>query len=443
MNRFGPLLRNASFRAVWIAAIISGLGDRIAAIALYLLIYRLSGNPMDLGILAATQIVPAIILGPVAGLVCDRFNRKHVMVISDLLSALVVASVPLVSTPTQVYALAVLLGCGRQFTGPARMALLPDVVGRDHVGGANSLLMLTRNVVLLVGPAAGGALVAWQGTDPAFWVDALTFIASAAVLTFGLQHARAAAPLAMAAAAAGAETAVVVDETPSPQRTLRQRVTELWRDVNAGLTGVVAHPGLRLAFGFFAILTFVTAMQQPLIVVFVKDVLAGSDRELGFIIAAAGLGGILGALTGAVAVSRRHPLRVIALLTAIDGALLLVFAVNRDVRVALVLFALFGAVATLAQIALATFLQQVAPDDKRGRTFGWLGTVVGPLSLAAVFLGPWLASGIGVVAVLAMCGAAELVVSVGGFRTPGVGRSGPVSGRNARSAASVPDQNPE
>ncbi|MBD3222275.1 MFS transporter [bacterium] len=444
VNRYQPLLRNAGFRAVWLAAVVSGLGDRIAAIALYLLIYRLSGDPMDLGILAATQIVPAILLGPVAGLVCDRRSRRGVMISSDLLSALVVAAVPLAQSPGQVYALAVLLGCGRQFTGPARMALLPDLVGRDLVGGANSLLMLTRNLVLLVGPAIGGALVAWQGTDPAFWLDAMTFVASAAVLTFGLREVRPGAVRAMAAAAGAAEVAgeATIDEPPRPERTLKERVGELWRDAVAGLSGVWDHRGLRVAFGFFAILTFVTAMQQPLVVVFVKDVLGGSDRQLGFIIAAAGLGGILGALAGATVAGRRRPLGVIALLTALDGALLLIFAANRDVMLALVIFAGFGAVATLAQIALATFLQQMAPDDRRGRTFGWLGTVVGPLSLAAVFLGPWLASVLGVVAVLAMCGAAELLVAVAGFRARDVAGTDPSTAQNARPDDSVPDSNP-
>jgi MFS family permease len=122
-------------------------------------------------------------------------------------------------------------------------------------------------------------------------------------------------------------------------------------------------------------------------------------------------------------------------------SLLLVFASNRDVMLALVIFAGFGAVATLAQIALATFLQRMAPDDRRGRTFGWLGTVVGPLSLVAVFLGPWLASVLGVVAVLALCGAAELLVAMAGFRARDAGETEPSTAQNARSDGAMPDSN--
>jgi len=182
VNHYAPLLRDAGFRAIWGAAAVSGLGDRIAAIALYLLIFRQTGSPVDLGILAASQIVPAILLGPATGLVCDRLDRKSIMITSDLVSALVVAAIPLVHTSGQVYLLAAAAQRGGQFSGPARLALLPDVLPQAQLGAANSLLMLTRNVVLLVGPALGAALVAWKGTDPAFWFDAATFVASAAIL---------------------------------------------------------------------------------------------------------------------------------------------------------------------------------------------------------------------------------------------------------------------
>jgi MFS family permease len=418
LNRFLPLLRNPGFRAVWGAAVVSGLGDRIATIALYLLIFDLTGSPVDLGILAATQIVPAILLGPITGLLCDRTSRKGIMVTSDLASAVVVAAIPLVQTVGQIYLLAALLGCGRQFSGPARMALLPDVVGKEQLGSANSLLMLTRNLVLLIGPAMGGALVAWRGTDPAFWLDAATFVTSAAILT--LWRYQEPHPGATAAMAAAGGVPHGVADLPPPSapvpETLGPRIRRLWTDLHDGLMGVVASPGLRLAFGFFAVLTFVTAMQQPLVVVFVKQVLGGTDWQLGLIISAAGLGGILGALGGAVAVSRHRPMRVIAVMTALDGILLVVFAFNRSFPAAMGLFACFGALATLAQIALATFLQEVAPEDRRGRTFGWLGTVVGPLSLVAVFLGPLAAQLMGVVAVLACCGLAELAVAGLGWR---------------------------
>jgi MFS family permease len=407
----GPLLRLREFRAVWAATIVSGLGDRIATIALYLAIYNLTDSAVNLGLLAATQIVPAIVLGPATGLLLDRYSRKGLMVVSDVLSALVAATLALANTPLEIYILATLLACGRQLTGPARLALIPDLVPRTLLASANALLMVTRNLVLLVGPALGGAMVAWRGSEAAFLADAATFLASAVILLVQPFASRTTAPR---------------QERPPSAPGIAPRIRALVAETRVGLAGVTGSPRLRFAFLFFGALTFVTAMQQPLVVIFVKDVLHGSDLALGLVVSAAGLGGILGAAFGGARAGNRRPLATVVALTAIDGALLLVFAATRQVVVAAVLFAAFGAIGTLAQIALATFLQRETPEDARGRTFGWLGTCVGPLSLASVFFGPLAAGAVGVVAVLALSGVFELIVAaVGGAALRRQGRSGP------------------
>lgn len=420
MNRYAPVLRQLDFRAVWASAVVSGLGDRVATIAMYLLIYKMTGRAVNLGLLAAAQIIPAIVLGPVSGLALDRYNRKGLMITSDLLGVLVALTLALAATPTQVYILAALLSCGRQLTGPARLAIVPDILPKEQLASANALLMITRNLVLMVGPALGGLIVAWQGAGLAFVVDAATFLASAVILAarpFGYVARQGGAPLASVAAAGGVDATLVVGEPVPPPASgegLRARARRLLSDVQVGLAGVVARPGLRFAFVFFAALTFVTAMQQPLVVVFVEQVLRSGAISLGLVVSAAGLGGILGAVLGGAKVGERRPLLAVIALTAIDGSLLVVFALNHAVWLAVVLFAAFGAVGTVAQIALATFLQREAPDETRGRTFGWLGTCVGPLSLVSVFLGPLAAEALGVVLVLALSGLFELVVAGAG-----------------------------
>lgn len=399
MTGLRPLLRLREFRAVWAAAIVSGLGDRVATLALYLAIYNLTNSAVNLGLLAATQIVPAILLGPATGLLLDRHSRKGLMIASDLLSALVAATLMLAESPLEIYILATMLACGRQLTGPARLALIPDLVPPALLASANAVIMVTRNLVLLVGPALGGAMVAWRGSDAAFLADAVTFLASAAILLAQPFAARALPPR---------------EPRPATAPGLAPRLQAFARETREGLAGVTGNPRLRFAFLFFAALTFVTAMQQPLIVVFVKDVLEGSDVTLGLVVSAAGLGGILGAVLGGVRAGNRRPLATVVALTAIDGALLLVFAATRHAGVAALLFAAFGAIGTLAQIALATFLQRETPEESRGRTFGWLGTCVGPLSLVSVFLGPLAAGALGAVAVLALSGVFELVVAAAG-----------------------------
>lgn len=132
----------------------------------------------------------------------------------------------------------------------------------------------------------------------------------------------------------------------------------------------------------------VTAMQPPLVYEFVTRMLGRSEGDLGLIFATAGLGGLLGAAAGVLTRGARRPLRAVGGLVALDGLLLGLFALNRSFAGALVLFALFGAISTGIQINLATFLQRETPPERRGRIFGWLGPLLGPVTLLSVLAGP-------------------------------------------------------
>lgn len=420
MTDLRALLRNRSFLAIWTASAVSGLGDKIAIIALYLLVYRLAGRAVDLGVLAAVQIIPAVLLGPLAGLALDRYDRRRVMIVCELASAVVAAALPFARSLGQVYALAALLSVGRQFVGPARLALLPSVVPAARLGQANALAMLTQNVVLLIGPALGGALVAWRGTSAAFWVDAASFVLSAGLLAwrrFDYLTGGAAAPATAVETAAAASTpAPAAAPAGAPTATGLAGLANGWRraaaDIRQAAAWIASQPRLRFAFAFLATVAFVTAMQQPLVVLFVKQVLERGDVDLGLILSAAGLGGIIGAVAAGSLASPRQPLRNVTWLVAIDGLALLLFAVNQSFPAALALFGLFGAIGTVVQVNLATFLQHETPEERRGRVFGWIVPLLGPLSLASVFLGPMAADAVGVVLVLALSGVLELAAGL-------------------------------
>jgi len=404
MTDLRELLRNRAFLAVWSASLVSGLGDKIAIIALYLQVYHLSGRAVDLGVLAAVQIVPAILLGPVVGLLLDRRDRRAAMIWCDLGSAVVAGALAWARDLPAVYALAALLSAGRQIAGPARLALLPDIVPSAQLNRANALAMVTQNLVLLIGPAIGGALVALSGAGAAFGVNAASFVISAALLgargfTY-LEEARAR----RAGAAATAATAA----------SGRARLAAAGADIREGATWLWRQPRLRFAFLFLSGLAFVTAMQQPLVVVFVKKVLERGDVDLGLVLSAAGLGGLAGALASGLLSRGRQTLRNVTWLVAIDGLALVLFAVNRSFAGALLLFGLFGALGAAAQINLATFLQSETPEDRRGRVFGWLSPLMGPLSLLSVFCGPLAADALGVVPVLAVSGLFELLLGLAG-----------------------------
>ena len=402
MTDLRDLLRNRSFLAVWLASLVSGLGDKIAIIALYLQVFRLAGHAVDLGLLAAVQIVPAVVLGPVAGLWLDRRDRRAAMIWCDVGSAAVAAALAFVHTLPAVYVLAALLSAGRQIAGPARLALMPDIVPEPQLNRANALAMVTQNLVLLIGPALGGAIVALSGTATAYWVDAVSFLASA-----GLLGARGFIYLEAARARRAAAVTTTAGRRGAGLATAR-------RDIRAAAAWLWGQPRLRFAFLFLAGMAFVTAMQQPLVVVFVKGVLGRGDMDLGLVLSAAGLGGLVGALASGLFSRGRSTLRNVTWLVAIDGLALILFAVNRSFPAALALFGLFGALGAAAQINLATFLQSETPEDRRGRVFGWLSPLLGPLSLLSVCFGPLVGDAWGVMPVLVVSGAFELALGLVG-----------------------------
>jgi len=383
------LLANRNFMAVWAASFVSGLGDKIAILAFFSLVYNRTGDVASLGLLVAVQVLPGVVLGPFAGVLIDRWSRRGVMVASDLLSVVTVCVIPLVDSLVLVYGLAALLAVGRHLSGPARLALIPDLVPNDQLNRSNALIMVSQNVILLVGMAAGGVIVAGLGTAVAFWVDGGTFAMSAALLMLPRLQG----------------LAVGVGEAVDRVR---------WHDIRHGAVWLWGRPRLRYAVLFLALVTMITAMQPPLVYEFITRLLGRSERELGLIFATAGLGGLLGAGVASVFRGTHHPLRMVGWQVAADGALLALFAINRNLAVALVLFALFGAISTGIQINLATFLQRETPQEKRGRVFGWLSPLLGPVTLLSVLAGPVAAGWAGVVAVLAAAGGCEVLLGVAG-----------------------------
>jgi hypothetical protein len=270
------------------------------------------------------------------------------------------------------------------------------VVPAGQLNHANALFLLSQNFILLAGMAAGGLIVHAVGPSTAFFADAATFLASAAIL--------AARPL------------VVLG---TPRRPLTTTARDAWREVRVGLVYLWSRPRLRYAVFFLGLATLVTGMQPPLVYEFVTKVLGRHEGELGLIFATAGLGGLIGALASGLLRGAQRPLRMVGLLLAVDGTLLVLFTLNTSLWPALVLFAAFGAVSAGLQINLATFLQLETPTELRGRVFGWLSPLLGPVTLISVLSGPLLAAWIGVVHVLLIAGLAEVVFGIGGaWRAP-------------------------
>lgn len=182
------LRRNPAFRRLWYSQVVSQLGDWFDSVALYALLYRLTGSGQAVAVLLVAQFLPAAIIGPWAGVMVDRLPRKQVMIATDMGRGLLVLLLLLVRTPDMiwlVYLVAVLKFTLNAFFEPARGAAIPAVTTREELVAANGIGGATWSAMLAIGAGLGGLVAGTLGTDVAFVLDAATFFWSA-VLVLGV-----------------------------------------------------------------------------------------------------------------------------------------------------------------------------------------------------------------------------------------------------------------
>lgn len=186
LDEYARVLRaNRNFRWLYGAQIVSLFGDWFNYIATAALLARLTGNGLAVGGLFVVRMLAPFVMGPIAGVFADRYNRKRIMIATDVGRAIVVAGFLAIERPDQVWLLYVLTGAQLALSGlflPARSAILPELVEAEDVGAANALSSVTWSLLLAVGSAIGGLATGLLGVHTAFVIDIGTFLVSAALL---------------------------------------------------------------------------------------------------------------------------------------------------------------------------------------------------------------------------------------------------------------------
>jgi len=185
LGYLGLLRANRDFRQLWLGQVVSQLGDWFNTIALFTLVLRLTGSGRAVGLVLVARFLPSVVLGPLSGVLADRFNRRHIMIAADLARAAVVIGFLFVRRPEHVwlvYLLTVLQLGFSAFFEPARSAALPSVVHPRDLVTANAISSVTWSAMLTLGAAVGGPITDWFGTDAAFVIDSMTYLLSAALV---------------------------------------------------------------------------------------------------------------------------------------------------------------------------------------------------------------------------------------------------------------------
>jgi MFS family permease len=192
---------NRNFRRLWLAQIVSEIGDWFYTLSIYTLLLQLTGHASSVALALVLQVLPQTFVGPTAGVVNDRLRRKHVMIAADLVRFGIVLAMLLVRSRSMVWLVYPLLLAETimaAFFEPARSSVIPNIAARGEVLIANTLSSATWSVNLLIGASVGGVVAAFFGRDAVFILNALSFLASALLISgmhFAEPHAESAAPL--------------------------------------------------------------------------------------------------------------------------------------------------------------------------------------------------------------------------------------------------------
>ena len=387
----------AAFRWLLSALAVSQAGDWLYNLALAVLVYDRTHSPLWVGITTAARVVPFVALGPLAGVLVDRFDRRRIMIASDLirlalmllLAAVAVAGLPILLVPV----IAALATAASTPYLPCVTAVIPRLVRDDDLSGANAARSAVTALSIIAGPALGGILLLVGSPAIAIALNALTFGLSAlAVLAIRPSEVfRAARP------------------TDRPAGLLPQ--------LAQGAAALRAHPqALRLA-GADITCSLVYGTQTVLLLIVSQQIGLGT-HGYGYLFAGIGAGGLVGTALASRASRSCHPRRVLAAALAAVGVPMLLLAVTHWPAVAIVLAGLTGAGALLVEILTDTCLQRVLDQDVLGRAYGLaLPAAIGGIAAGALIT-PVLANILGISGALGAVGGAVLGYAIVILRQP-------------------------
>jgi len=358
------VLRQRNFALLWFAGFISTTGDWALNVALPFYVYQMTGSALATSLMFMARTLPGVLLGSVAGVFVDRWDRKKTMVVVNLLATLLVLlmlTVKSIEWLWVVYLVALVESALMQFFTPAEKALLPRLVDEKHLVTANSLSALNINLGMLIGPAIGGALMGLTGLTSVVLFDSASYLI-AGVMIFLI--------------AWSPDMTVKQSESPSPFKTW----SGIWKDWLDGLKLVKNNRLITTIFVAVAIAMLGEGIIQALLVLFV-NLLKGGALEFGWLLTLRGLGGLLGGLIFGQIGTMMKPQRIFPWTLVGIGSLLLVMFNFPVLLLALITLCITGILAVGASATSTTMLQNSVSNGYLGRIFGVFGMIAALMTL--------------------------------------------------------------
>ncbi len=418
---YGRLFRNRSFVVLWLGQTVSFVGDYFYFLAVPIMVERLTGSALAVGLAVISNALPMLVLGPIAGVFVDRWDRKRTMIAADVLRGLLVLASLLVQRPEQVwiyYVVGFLMSCVSRFFFPAQNAVLPLIVpDEDDLLAANGLMQIVQTAGFLIGPALAGFSIGAWGAQVAFVVDSVSYFVSAAFVML----------------------MIVPHTTGGRAAATGSRIAAVWAEMREGIAYLFNNRTMVGVLLSFSVVQLGIGALNVIWVPFMSRTYGLGPEGLGAVDTAQGIGMVLGGVALGVVAARfskrslagwsvivigivlalmgvAPPFSLVDLIPGLsfEGEIASLSMGQRLLHVPLLLLlygVLFGIALVPAESALMTMMQLAVPDLKRGR----VGSALNALATAAGLLSMAVAAALGeVMALWLIYVASGLIVSLGG-----------------------------
>ncbi|MEU4237419.1 MFS transporter [Actinoplanes sp. NPDC026619] len=353
-------LRIRDFRLLWFARLISLLGAWLMAVAIPAYVLELTGSLAATGLTLAAEFLPPVLIGPLGGVLADQWDRRRLMIATDLLRAVAIALLLLVREPGDVWLVYLALiaeSVGTVVFRPAAQANTPAVVGTGSaLTGANALNAITDGTVRLVGAPLGGVLLGVAGFGALVWIDIATYVVSAAAI-------------------------LMTSRLVTPVR--HRGPVEL----RAGLAFLRTDRTLTWLLVVLTLFLAANASLSALLVPFGVRVLGGS-AQIGLVMSALGVGFLLGAPLIRRLIDRTPPGYLLGALLAATGAGFVLLFTSRSLVTALPAAVLIGGFGSAALVTAQTTVQRRTPNPVLGRVSAVQFTGEAVATLLGALAGP-------------------------------------------------------
>jgi len=368
MTKIREVLKNRNFFLLWVGQIISQLGDRLGQMALIAFVYlRAPGSPLQIAKILSFTIIPVFLIGPLAGVYVDRWDRRRTMYICDLLRSLLVLIIPLFLFHTKslvpTYLIIFIVFSISRFFVPAKLSIIPDLVQKKDLLIANSLVNTTGMIAAVLGFGISGVLVEWLGAKSGFYLDAAGFLVSGVFIFF-----------------ISKKFAAAVDLKELSKEIVEVISKSVFQEIKEGLSYFIRKKDIRFTASIIFALWSALGAVYVVIIVFVQQTLHSATKDLGLLVMFLGIGLFLGSLIyGKFGQAVSH-YKIIFSSLVLSGIMLVIFALGiyhyPNFILAALLSLCLGLIIAPIMIASNTIIHNVSDNVMMGKIFSSLEIVM-------------------------------------------------------------------